>query len=146
MPESELHEAQEKFVESKDLAETAMFNLLENDVSKQCTCLSVCLSLCLSICLFNQDKNLINAVQIVLLKDKQYKGRLLLHYFLLLLHSVLVKSISVTVASSSVLVIHTFTITSGLTMSAVMCNFDRQLSCVVIHNCMIHSCATDMLN
>ena len=33
VPEAEIHEAQEKFVESKDLAETAMFNLLENDVS-----------------------------------------------------------------------------------------------------------------
>ena len=33
LPESEVHDAQEKFVESKDLAETAMFNLLENDVS-----------------------------------------------------------------------------------------------------------------
>ena len=49
----------------------------------------------------------------------------------------LVKSITITVAS--VLVIRTFIITSGLTMSAVMCNFDRQLSCVIIDNSMIHN-------
>jgi len=47
VPELEIQEAQDKFVESKDLAETAMFNLLENDVSKSVIPMSVCLSVCL---------------------------------------------------------------------------------------------------
>ena len=33
VPEEEIRQAEEKFVESKELAEVAMFNLLSNDVS-----------------------------------------------------------------------------------------------------------------
>ncbi len=45
VPEEEIRQAEEKFVESKELAETAMHNLLTNDVSHfNRPCLLACVS------------------------------------------------------------------------------------------------------